>query len=70
MNVTIIRKRAEIYKLKRKLSNNDYKIIKCYEYSLNGKNAPYDVAAIHAENEATRDQINVLQAEIKTLTEE
>lgn len=63
----IKRSRTEIFNLKNKLKNNDYKIIKCFEYSLNGKNAPYDVNALHVENETTRAKINTLQAELNTL---
>ncbi len=52
--------------LKEQLSNTDYKVTKCYEYSLVGIELPYDIEALHSERQALRDQIN----ELETLTEE
>lgn len=46
------------------LSFTDYKIIKCYEYSLVGEDSPYDIVELHAERQALRDEINALQTEI------
>jgi hypothetical protein len=54
---------AEISFLKTQLTATDYKIIKCYEYSLVDLPAPYDITALHAERQALRDQINILEAE-------
>ena len=48
----------------------DYKIIKCYEASLIGKEAPYDAKTLIAERQKVRDQINALQDEIKALEAE
>lgn len=67
IRMTILIKRLEINKLKKELAENDYKIIKLYEYSLSGKNAPYNAQEIHTENEAKRQQINTLEAEITNL---
>ena len=48
----------------------DYKIIKCYEASLIGKEAPYDAKTLIADRQKVRDQINALQDEIKALEAE
>lgn len=53
-------KQARIYELKAQLNATDYKIIKCSECSLAGEPLPYDVAALHAERQAIRDEINEL----------
>ena len=50
----------QITTLKTQLTETDYKIIKCSEYSLSGLDAPYNIAALHAERQAIRDQINGL----------
>ena len=52
---------SEITALKQQLADTDYKIIKCSEYQLAGQELPYDVAALHAERQAVRDQINALE---------
>lgn len=46
--------------LRQKLSDTDYKVIKCYEYQLMGEELPYDIQALHAERQTLRDQINSL----------
>lgn len=51
-----------ISKLKKQLDSSDYKIIKCYEASLVGKELPYDMTEIHAERQEIRDEINRLEA--------
>lgn len=52
-----------IRELKTKLSATDYKVIKCSECQLLGQEMPYDVAALHTERQAIRDEINKLQQE-------
>lgn len=47
---------------KMKLAESDYKIIKCYEYSLVGAELPYDIQALHEEREALRTLVNELEA--------
>ena len=47
--------------LKEELTSTDYRIIKCYEYSLVGKEPPYDVQALHKERQAIRNRINELE---------
>lgn len=42
----------------------DYKVIKCYEAQLVGKEMPYDIEALHAKRQAARDEINALQQEL------
>lgn len=50
--------------LRVELSESDYKIIKCYEYSLVGKELPYDIEALHIERQSIRDEINQLEESI------
>lgn len=52
----------EINALKAAIASTDYQIIKCYEYSLNNLEMPYDVAELHAKRQAIRDQINELES--------
>ncbi len=56
-------KAEKIRELKAQLSKTDYKVIKCSECQLLGKEMPYDVAELHAERQAIRDQINELEKE-------
>ena len=56
-------KEEKIAELKVQLTATDYKIIKCSEYLLAGEEMPYDVAALHAERQAIRDEINRLERE-------
>lgn len=51
----------QIAELKAKLSATDYKVIKCSECQLLGQEMPYDVAELHAERQAIRDEINALE---------
>ena len=48
----------EIDKQKAILSNEDYKITKCYEASLLGMSLPYDIASLHSQREEKRQIIN------------
>lgn len=50
--------------IKRQLSSSDYKIIKCYEASLQGLPSPYDVAALTVERQSLRDKINILESKL------
>jgi hypothetical protein len=52
----------QINELEIQLSATDYKVTKCWEYSLVGEELPYDIATLHAERQAIRDEINRLQA--------
>lgn len=52
-----------VAELKEQLNSTDYKIIKCSECSLAGVELPYDVAALHAQRQALRDEINELEGE-------
>lgn len=54
-------KRARIAELKSQLDGTDYKIIKCSECSLAGEEMPYDIAELHAQRQALRDEINELE---------
>lgn len=59
---------AQIDDLKAQIAASDYKVIKTYEYTLLGKQAEYDMEAVHAERQALRDQINVLETQLAELT--
>ena len=53
-----IEKGREIESMKQDLASSDYKIIKCMECYLLGKELPYDINALHEERQAKRDEIN------------
>lgn len=53
----------KIAELKKKLTATDYKVIKCSECQLLGQEMPYDVAELHTERQAIRDEINRLEQE-------
>ena len=53
--------KAQIEILKNRLTESDYKVIKCQECILTGKPLPYDVEELHEERQAIRDRINELQ---------
>lgn len=53
----------KIEALKAQLSATDYQIIKCSEYQLMGLDLPYNVATLHAQRQALRDEINALEEE-------
>ena len=65
-------KQQEIINLQAHLASknseiSDYKIIKCYEASLIGKEASYDVKTLIADRQKVHDKINELKAEIATI---
>lgn len=47
--------------LKAELEAGDYKVTKCYEASLVGEPAPYDIQQLHTERQALRARINELE---------
>lgn len=51
----------QIAELKKQLADTDYKVIKCAECQLLGEEMPYDMATLHAERQAIRDEINKLE---------
>ena len=55
--------KQRISELKKRLTATDYKVIKCSECQLLGLEMPYDVAELHAERQAIRDEINRLEQE-------
>ena len=55
----------QIRNLECDLVASDYKIIKCYEYSLIGEELPYDIEQLHIERQSIRDEINVLKEKLK-----
>lgn len=54
----------QIADLKAQLDATDYKVVKCSEAQLAGKELPYDISALHAERQAIRDLINELEAQL------
>ena len=52
---------VEIARLKAELASTDYQIIKCSECQMLGQPMPYDVAELHAQRQAIRDEINELE---------
>lgn len=56
-------RQASIESLKMQLAETDYKVIKVAECAAVGEPAPYDVAVLHQERQALRDQINALEGE-------
>ena len=58
---------SEIEFLKERLAADDYKIIKCMEYSLAVKDAPYDIATLHTERQEIRNRINALECEVESI---
>lgn len=59
----------KIWELKAKLSETDYKVLKCTEASLRGQELPYDLDAVVSERDGWRAQINELEEKLKTLEE-
>ena len=55
----------QIRNLECDLTASDYKVIKCYEYSLTGEELPYDIEQLHTERQLIRDEINVLKERLK-----
>ena len=51
----------QINALKKELESTDSKIIKCSECQLLGQDMPYDVAELHEQRQAIRDEINALE---------
>lgn len=48
----------------------DWKVTKCMEYQLSGKELPYDFEELSNQRQAVRDQINELEKQIAALPEE
>lgn len=61
---------AQIADLKDRIAASDYKVIKTYEYTLMGEQTEYDMETVHAERQALRDQINILETQLADLTAE
>lgn len=45
----------------------DWKVIKIYEYRLQGKEDPYDFESLMSARQAVRDRINKLQNELNAI---
>jgi hypothetical protein len=59
--VAEMERQATIESIKMQLAESDYKVIKIAECLACGLDAPYDVAVLHQERQALRDQINELE---------
>ena len=59
------RRHMDIERLKSKLQESDYKVIKCAEAMAVGEDMPYDVASLHKVRQALRDKINELESEVQ-----
>ncbi len=59
--IDTLKSKIQIEILKEQLTQSDYQIIKCYEYSLIGKELPYNMAELHNKRQEVRDKINELQ---------
>lgn len=57
-------KQAVTDSLKAQIAESDYKVIKCAEAQLMGEELPYNVAELHAQRQALRDEINKLESEL------
>lgn len=60
---------SRIVDLKNQISATDYRVLKTYEYSLIGKDAGYDIEALHEQRQMLRDEINNLEIQMTALTE-
>lgn len=56
----------KIKELKAKLSNTDYKVMKCYEATLLNLPLPYSMDEVHEIRQDYRDRINTLEALLNT----
>lgn len=63
----IAEKQAVIESLKAQIAESDYKVIKCSEAQFLGAEMPYNVAELHKQRQALRDEINKLENEIKAM---
>lgn len=59
--IDTLKSKIQIEILKEQLTQSDYQIIKCYEYSLIGKELPYNMTELHNKRQEVRDKINELQ---------
>ena len=59
---------SEIERIKSKLQESDYKVIKCAEAMSIGAELPYDAQALHKERQTLRDKINELESEVGDVT--
>lgn len=57
----------EIIKATNALRESDFKIIKSYEYSLVGKELPYDIVELHEQRQPLREKINQLESQKKAI---
>jgi hypothetical protein len=53
----------QVQELKKQLESEDYKIIKCAEYQLIGKELPYNIEELNQKRDMIREQINELETD-------
>lgn len=58
--------KKQVEQLKIELSTSDYKVTKCYEATMLNEPLPYDITALHAQRQALRDEINIIENLIST----
>lgn len=56
---------SEIERLKSKLQESDYKVIKCAEAICLNAELPYNMTELHKVRQALRDKINELESEVQ-----
>jgi hypothetical protein len=61
MGATKNKVKRQLTRLKNRLAATDYKVLKCYEYSLMELEQPYDISLLHSEREDLRNQIRELE---------
>ena len=61
--------REKVVELKQQLSDTDYQVIKCAEYSQAGLESPYNIEELHNIRQELRDKINELETEIDEIQE-
>lgn len=56
---------VEIARTEIELQSTDFKVIKSYEYSLVGKEVPYNIVELHEQRQPLREKIDTLRLQIK-----
>jgi hypothetical protein len=64
-NLIIDNKKIKVLELKNLLNSTDYKVIKCYEASMQQLPFPYNLEELSTQRDAWRAEINQLEEELK-----
>jgi hypothetical protein len=65
--LNIPEKNKQMEKLKKLLTETDYKVIKCYESFMRQQTLPYNLEELSAQRDAWREEINQLEQELAEL---